>query len=94
MVSPSSFKGLKKVPDYRPIIPGGTPGERVVAMPYPAADGGGQDHPTAADSEEEAGPAVSDSPAGDGGAAQVHTYAYIQILVDRLAYRITPRKCH
>jgi hypothetical protein len=38
--------------------------------------GGDQDHPTAADSEEEAGPAVPDAPAGDGGAAQVHTYKY------------------
>jgi hypothetical protein len=55
-------------------------------------DGGGQDHPTAADSEEEAGPAVPDSAAGDGGAAQVHTYVYIQILVDTLAYLHIPQK--
>ncbi len=39
-------------------------------------DGGDQDHPPAADSEEEAGPVVPDAPAGDGGAAQVHTYKY------------------
>jgi hypothetical protein len=38
--------------------------------------GGDQDHPAAADSEEEAGPAVPDAPAGDGGAAQVNTYKY------------------
>jgi hypothetical protein len=41
-------------------------------------DEGGQDHPAAADSEEEeAGPAVPDSPAGHGGAAQVHIYKYL-----------------
>ena len=39
-------------------------------------DGGDQDHPTAADSEEEAGPAVPDASAGDGGAEQAHTYKY------------------
>jgi hypothetical protein len=40
-------------------------------------DEGGQDHPAAADSEEKAGPAVPDSPAGHGGAAQVHIYKYL-----------------
>jgi hypothetical protein len=45
-------------------------------------DGGGQDHPAAADSEDEAGPAVPDSPAGHGAAAQVHTYTYLYIPTD------------
>ncbi len=39
-------------------------------------DGG---HPAAADSEEEAGPAVPDSPAGPGGAAGVQTFCYLLI---------------
>ena len=49
-------------------------------------DGGGQDHPAAADSEEEAGPAVPDAPAGDGGAGQVHTYQYLVIHADTNTY--------
>ena len=51
-------------------------------------DGGGQDsdHPAAADSEEEAGPAVTDSPAGHGGAGQVHTYKYLVIHADTHTY--------
>ena len=49
-------------------------------------DGGGQDHPAAEDSEEEAGPAAPDSPAGHGGADQVHTYRYRSIHLDTYRY--------
>ena len=42
-------------------------------------DGRGQGHPVAADSEEDSVPDVPDSPAGDGGAAPVHTCTYLHI---------------
>ena len=53
-------------------------------------DGGGQDHPAAEDSEEEAGPAAPDSPAGHGGADQVHTYIYRFIPLDTFRYIVIP----